>query len=79
MELEKRGGSEMTPDEVKEQQKQLGESYNQGHNHINPQVCPSCGYCPCCGRTRNNWNYPMYPYYPHPNLPYYQITCGGTK
>ena len=26
-------------------------------------VCPNCGYCPCCGRSRGNWNYPVNPVY----------------
>lgn len=44
---------------------------------MNQQTCPNCGYCPCCGRPRNNWNYP---YWQNPNGPYYwnQMTYGGT-
>ena len=45
-------------------------------------IFPNCGYCPCCGRPRGNWNYPInpgyptYPYYPpHPYYPPYQVTC----
>jgi hypothetical protein len=26
-------------------------------------ICPNCGYCPCCGRSRGNWNYPVNPVY----------------
>ena len=25
------------------------------------QVCPNCGYCPCCGRR---WGQPYQPYWP---------------
>jgi hypothetical protein len=28
------------------------------------QVCPNCGYCPCCGRPYQHHNYPYYPSYP---------------
>ncbi len=36
----------------------LGNTYNPGINTL----CPNCGYCPCCGRPRQQW--PIYPYYP---------------
>lgn len=50
--------------------------YTQGHLHINQQTCPSCGYCPCCGRPRGNFNYPTYPNWPYYLGPYYQgPTC----
>ena len=54
--------------------------YSQGHGHINQQVCPQCGYCPCCGRPRGNFNYPQYPYYPwtQPITPMHQVHCRTT-
>lgn len=58
--------------------KKLAEQYNQGHAHISQQVCPQCGYCPCCGRPRGNFNYPTYPTWPYYPGPYYQgPTCGS--
>jgi len=43
------------------------------------QVCPQCGYCPCCGRPRGNINYPSYPWPYYPTVPYYQgPTCTNT-
>ena len=33
-----------------------------------PRPCPSCGYCPCCGRGQHDYGYA--PYYP-PAIPYY--------
>ena len=43
-------------------------------------ICPSCGYCSCCGRPRNSFNYPQYIYpYPswhtHPYAPPITVTC----
>jgi len=39
-------------------------------------VCPNCGYCPCCGRPRGNWIYPInsYPYWTSNSL-YQGPTC----
>lgn len=77
----------MTPEEAKKALDDYKPSdktadYSQGHSHINQQVCPSCGYCPCCGRLRGNFNYPTYPSYPwpyYPTVPYYQgPTCVNT-
>lgn len=30
-------------------------------------TCPSCGYCPHCGRSNGypSWSYPTYPIYAH--------------
>ena len=39
---------------------------------MNQQVCPQCGYCPCCGRPRGNFNYPTYPY------PWNPVWCGDS-
>jgi hypothetical protein len=76
----------MTPEEAKKAENEpvvgtskdyqdLAKQYSQGHGHINPQVCPQCGYCPCCGRPRGNFNYPQYPTYPYLNpYPYYYQT-----
>lgn len=69
----------MTPEEAKKQLEDIKPdpsnkdgAYTQGHLHINPQPCPSCGYCPTCGRGRNIWPNFQQPYY------YYQgPTCGS--
>lgn len=38
--------------------------------------CPQCGYCPCCGRSNNQYPNNQYPIYPYPNYPLPIITCG---
>ena len=37
-------------------------------NHVGP--CPSCGYCPTCGRKNAAPVYP-YPYYPYWSYPWW--------
>lgn len=39
------------------------------------KTCPNCGYCPCCGRPRGNFNYPAQPYWGWP-YPMTGPTCG---
>lgn len=76
----------MTPEEARKQLEDLKPdpsnkdgAYNQGHSHISNSICPSCGYCPTCGRPRGNFNYPQYPYWPYYPGPYYQgPTCVNT-
>lgn len=66
----------MTPDEQKQmdEMKALAENYNKLNGS-----CPQCGYCPCCGRPRGNFNYPTYPTWPYYPGPYYQgPTCVNT-
>ena len=50
------------------------------------EVCPSCGYCPHCGRGRevapyNPWYpYPYIPTYPvQPTAPFYWYSSDGTS
>lgn len=56
---------------------QLGKEAYQSPIHPPTQsVCPNCGYCPCCGRPRGDWNYPISPYPHWPITPMYQgPTC----
>jgi len=40
-------------------------------HHSSDRVCPSCGYCPTCGRSRNSqWPYYSNPYNPYPTWYY---------
>lgn len=39
------------------------------------QTCPSCGYCPTCGRHYNQFN--ISPYYPRYQPPYFGPTWMG--
>lgn len=43
-------------------------------NPVHLGICPNCGYCPCCGRPRGDWNYPINPYPYWPAIPIYQGT-----
>ena len=58
----------MSPEEQKQfdEYKALAESHNKQQG-----TCPRCGFCPTCGRPRDNWNFPQYPSYPwiYPSTP----------
>lgn len=50
------------------------QDYKDLADKFNKQVCPQCGYCPCCGRPRGNFYYPVQPPY-YFGWPYMQWTC----
>lgn len=71
----------MTPEEMKKHLEDIkpdpnnkdgAYSHNSNFQYPHPQTCPSCGYCPTCGRGRSVWPNFQQPYY------YYQgPTCGS--
>lgn len=41
-------------------------------------ACPSCGYCPTCGRAASPWN-PWAEPYPYPAYPFWYTTTVPTQ
>lgn len=39
--------------------------------------CPSCGYCPACGRSNHHRTFWYYPYHYVPSTPWY-VSSGAT-
>lgn len=48
---------------------ELGQAWGGDPNQQTQHVCPACGYCPCCGRSRYYPPLnPPWPGYPHPYI-----------
>ena len=51
----------------------INSNHTTAAGNLNTQPCPSCGYCPTCGRPSY-----QYRYYPYAQSPWYYTTpvCG---